>query len=120
LSFFIPGTIQKATTDFVSMKFDTISTSGNVLIEGFNSDGKSVGKASASDKSGSVSLSVSEIHSIRISQDSATVGFDDLMFNPLSPVSPISAIPEPATAATMVLGLVAVLASARRRANSSD
>lgn len=118
ISFFDPGnTSARAVTSFFTIQGDWFPLgSGSVFAQAFDFSGNLLGSTSDTDNkvfgvSGPVlTFSMAGIHSVIISGDNGTVGFDQLEFGTLSP-----AIPEPETYALMLVGLAAIGAAARRR-----
>jgi len=102
ISFFEPSNpAVKAVTDFVSIRGDQVPLPGaTATMEAFDVSGNSLGVAVAFDSAAGLALSLAHpgIHSILLTQDSAsslydgTIGFDNLQFNPIQPVPAPGAI----------------------------
>lgn len=102
----IPGV-----TDFASIRGDQVPLSvASATMEAFDANGAPLGSISAADsvQGLTLSLAIPGIHSIRLTQDSAsgstdgTIGFDDLTFDAVQP------IPEPGSLALLAVGLAAL------------
>jgi len=108
----------KGITDFVSIRGDMAPLAGaSATMEAFDALGQSLGSVSAFDSTVGLTLSITAqgIHSVLLTQDSAsafsdgTIGFDNLQFNA------VSAVPEPATYMLLVTGFLVVVTVAKRR-----
>lgn len=120
ISFFLPSsTSTGAVTSFFKIQGDYIPLgSGSVTAQAFDVSGHLLGSTSDTDNkafglAGPVlTFSLAGIHSVVISGDNGTVGFDNLEFGPLT-----TAVPEPGTYALMLsgLGLTAWFARRQRR-----
>ncbi len=96
ITFTMPGSPSTpAVTNFVSIRGDQIASTGSATMEAFNVNGASLGSVRAADVTGGLTLSISvpNIHSVRLTQTMSNIAFDDLKFNPLS-----AAASEPPTA----------------------
>lgn len=112
ISFFDPSSPSTlATTDFVSIRGDRAPFPGaTATMEIFDIFGASLGSVSDSDSALglTLSLSIPGIHSVRLTQNSAgvgfdgTIGFDNLEFNA------VTAVPLPAALPLFALGLLGV------------
>ena len=98
-----------ATTDFVSIRGDTVPASGSATLEAFGVNGALLGSTSANDIAGglTLTLSIAGIHSIRLSETVADIAFDDLTFNDVTP------IPLPAALWLFGTGLLGLIGAAR-------
>lgn len=88
ITFSMPGNPSlPAVTNQVSIRGDQTAIAGTASIEAFDVDEVSLGKATFNDVAGGVTLLIAKpkIHSITLTQDSKTIAFDDLVFNPLMP-----------------------------------
>jgi hypothetical protein len=81
-----PGT--PAVTDFVSIRGDNFPVAGgSATMEAFDVNGVSLGITTVPDEAGlTLSLSIPNIHSVRLTQTRSDIAFDDLRFNALSHV----------------------------------
>lgn len=122
ISFFdVANTSTKATTDTFKIQGDWFPLgSGQVFATAFGIQGNVLGTTSDMDNkvfgvSGPVlQFSLSGIHSVVISGNNGTVGFDQLEYGTLTPV-PVSSVPEPATLMLILSGLGITGLVARRR-----
>ena len=118
ISFFLPSsTSTAAVTSFFKIQGDYIPLgSGSVTAQAFDVSGHLLGSTSDTDNkafglAGPVLMfSLAGIHSVVISGDNGTVGFDNLEFGPLT-----AAVPEPGTYALMLSGLGLMAWFARRQ-----
>jgi hypothetical protein len=120
-TFFDPAnSTTKGVTNFVSIRGDQAPLAGaTAAMEAFDIDGNSLGFTSAPDSTGGLTLSLAfpGIHSVRLTQNSAssgidgTIGFDNLSFNT------VTAVPAPAAVWLLSSGLL-VLAGGRLRSRS--
>ena len=88
ITFSMPGSPNTpAVTDFVSIRGDLSATAGAATMEAFDVSGSLIGSVTSAGGPGGVALSISipNIHSIRLLQTQADVAFDNLRFNELSP-----------------------------------
>lgn len=120
ISFFdVANTSVKAVTDFFTIQGDWFPLgAGQVFATAFGTAGNVLGSTSDTDNkifavSGPVlQFNVAGIHSVTISGDSGTVGFDQLEYGALV------AVPEPVTWALLAVGLALVGGMTRRRVPS--
>jgi len=90
ITFTLPGDPSTpAITDFVSIRGDNFPAGGSATMEAFDVNGVLLGSVTASDEVGTtrgltLSLSIPNIHSIRLTQTQSDIAFDDLRFNPLT------------------------------------
>lgn len=113
ISFFdVANTSIMATTDTFKIQGDWFPLgSGQVFAEAFGLNGNSLGTTSDTDNkvfgvSGPVlQFNINGIHSVIISGDSGTVGFDQLEYGALTP-APVSSVPEPSTVLLLTSGLL--------------
>lgn len=118
ISFFLPAsTSTAAVTSFFKIQGDYFPLgSGGVSAQAFDINGNLLGSTSDTDDkafgiAGPVlTFSLSGIHSVVISGDNGTVGFDNLEFGSLA-----AAVPEPGIVALMLSGLGLMAWVARRR-----
>ena len=118
ISFFLPSSIStRAVTSFFKIQGDYFPLgSGGVNAQAFDVSGHLLGSTSDTDNkafglAGPVlTFNLAGIHSVVISGNNGTVGFDNLDFGPLT-----AAVPEPSTYALMLSGLGLMACSARRR-----
>ena len=92
----------KAVTNFVEIRGDQFNTTpGTATLTAFGIGGGFLGTFTAPDVTGglTLSLSVPGIHSVQISETSATIAFDNLSFNP------VTSVPEPASLMLLGAGL---------------
>jgi hypothetical protein len=115
IAFFDPSNpAAKAVTDFVGIRGDMVPSGGTASMEAFDTSGQSLGTVTDFDSSLGLTLAINAtgIHSILLTQDSAsgpndgTIGYDNLEFNE------VSSAPAPATLLLLSLGLPIAL---RRR-----
>jgi hypothetical protein len=87
VTFTVPGSpATPAVTNFVSIRADNAGGGGTMTLQAFDITGVLIGTASVIDIGGpTVSLSLPNIHSIRVTQSQSNIAYDDLRFNPLSP-----------------------------------
>jgi hypothetical protein len=99
-------------TDFVSIRGDQIAIPGIATLEAYGIAGNLLGSMTTDDVNGGLTLSLSlpGIHSIRVSDTSGTVAFDDLGFD--APTA--AAVPEPGS--LPLLGLAGAALLTLRRA----
>jgi len=76
-----------AATSRVSIRGDRNAIAGTATLEGFDVNQQSLGKVTVNDIAGGLTLELVKpnINSIVLTQVSHTIGFDDLIFEPLSP-----------------------------------
>lgn len=109
-----------ATTSFVSVRGDLIPVAGSATMKAFGLDGTQIGSVTANDVAGGLllSLSMSGIHRIEITQTSGTIGMDNFTFTPVTPCSPVQRY---CTAGTTTNGcLPALSASGAARAGATS
>lgn len=123
ITFFDPAdATTKGVTDFISIRGDQFPLPGaTATMEVFDISGNSLGLTSASDSSVGLTLSLSfpGIHSVRLTQNSAsifdgTIGFDNLSFNTVQAVS------APATVWLLTSGLLVLAVGLRTRPRVHD
>jgi len=122
ISFFdVANTSIKAVTDAFKIQGDWYPLgSGQVFATAYSTEGNVLGSTSDTDNkvfgvSGPVlQFSLGGIHSVVISGNNGTVGFDQLEYGVLTPV-PVASVPEPATLVLMLSGLGSIGFLARRR-----
>jgi hypothetical protein len=105
VTFFDPtNALAKAVTDFVEIRGDQHAILGTATLTAFGIGGGFLGAFTANDVAGglTLNLSVPGIHSVRISETSATIAFDNLRFNP------VTSVPEPASLMLLGAGLAAI------------
>jgi hypothetical protein len=88
ITFTVPGDPSLAAiTDFVSIRGDQWPHTGVATMEAFDVGGALLASVSANDVSGGLVLSISNpnIHSIRLTQTSSDIAYDDLTFNTPEP-----------------------------------
>jgi hypothetical protein len=87
VTFSLPGSPSiPAVTNFVSIRADLAGGGGLMTLQAFDVNGVLLGTASVTDSGGpAVSLSLPNIHSIRVTQTQSNIAYDDLRFNPLTP-----------------------------------
>ena len=104
----------KAVTNFVEIRGDQLNTTpGTATLTAFDINGVSLGSVMVNDVAGglTLSLSVSGIHSVQISETFPTIAFDNLSFNPLT-----APVPEPASLMLLGAGLAAIVIWRRKAA----
>jgi hypothetical protein len=86
VTFSVPGSPSvPAVTNFVSIRADNAGGGGAMTLQAFDINGVLIGTASVIDVGGpTVSLSLPNIHSIRVTQAQSNIAFDDLRFNPVT------------------------------------
>jgi hypothetical protein len=111
ISFFDPTeTSTMAVTDFVSIRGDNSEGFGTLTMQAYNPQGVLLGTVSAIDSGGTtLSLTIPNIHRIRLTETISNVAWDDLTFNPLVPV------PEPSSVILLALGSLALILINRSR-----
>lgn len=110
VTFFDPGNpLVSAVSDFVQIRGDQIAIAGTASLEGFDVFGNSLGSITAGDVAGGLTLTFSApgIHSVQISQTSATIALDNLTFE--SVTSSATSVPEPASLGLMSVGLLGLV-----------
>jgi hypothetical protein len=102
-------------TDFVQIRGDFTPISGSATMNAYDAFGALLGSVTDDDKDTGVNLmlALAGIHSVVLTQTSATIGLDDLAFNTVTAAT--LAVPEPETYALMLAGLAAMGWVARRR-----
>ncbi len=86
VTFSVPGSPSTpAVTDFVSIRADRFPGSGSMTMQAFDPGGTLIGSVTDADTGGILSLSIPNIHSIRVTQTQSNIAFDDLRFNPVLP-----------------------------------
>ncbi len=101
-------------TDFVRIRGDFIPIAGTATMTAFDALGNTLGSVTDTDKSTGVDLVLggAGIHSVVLTQTSATIGLDNLEFDTVVGIA--AAVPEPETYALMLAGLGALGWAARR------
>ena len=90
--------------------FSPAISGGTATMQAFDVNGLLLGSVTVPDTAGpTLSLSVAGIHSLRITETSGTIAFDDLSFGDLA------AIPEPEPSALLGLGIGLLVTFRRRR-----
>ncbi len=87
VTFSVPGSpATPAVTDFVSIRGDRSAGSGSMTMQAFDVNGAQIGTVTVPDSSAgpTASLSIPNIHSIRITQTQGNIAYDDLRFNPVT------------------------------------
>jgi hypothetical protein len=116
ITFFDPSnTAALGVTNFVQMRGDFTSIPGSATMNAYDVFGALVASVTDIDNPAGINLtlSASGIHSVVLTQTSATIGLDNLSFNNVAAVA--TAVPEPATIASMFAGLGALCLFARRQ-----
>jgi hypothetical protein len=96
VTFSVPGSpTTPAVTNFVSIRGDHSAGSGTMTMQAFDVNGAQIGTVTVPDSSTgpTASLSIPNIHSIRITQTQGNIAYDDLRFNPLVPAPGAGAAP---------------------------
>lgn len=118
ISFFDPSnSSMMGVTDFFSIRGDQAPGPGTATAQAFDINGVSLGSVTASDIAAGLTLSFSMpgIHRVLLTETSATIGFDNLMFEtPIGVLKPIG-VPEPITLSLLGAGLLGLGAIRRRR-----
>ena len=112
ITFYDPGhTASAGVTDLVRIRGDFTSIPGSATMRAFGVGGALLASVSETDNAAGVDMTIAMagIHSIVLTQTSATIGFDNLEFNT------VTAVPEPGTAALSALGLGWLALRIRRR-----
>jgi hypothetical protein len=89
ITFNVPGSPSTpGVTDFVSIRGDTIPATGSATMEAFDAEGTRLATVTAADRSGGLALTIATpgIHSVRVTQTQSNIAYDDLRFNPPTPV----------------------------------
>jgi hypothetical protein len=89
ITFTLPGEAgTPAVTDFVSIRGDNFPVAGgSATMEAFDVNGVLLGSVTVADEAGlTLSLSIPNIHSVRLTQTRSDIAYDDLRFNALSHV----------------------------------
>ena len=118
ITFFDPAdTTAPGITDFVQIRGDFIPIPGTATMNAYDALGGLLGSVTRDDVAAGVDLNLSfaGIHSVMLSQTSATIGLDNFAFDNVTAVPTTPAIPEPETYALMLAGLGALGWVARRR-----
>jgi hypothetical protein len=123
ITFSLPGSpLVPTVTSIVSMSFDQNHVAGTATIEAFTLGGASLGTVTAFDTAGGVTISAGSpiIHSVRLTQTSGTIAYDDLSFGELTTAAVPEASAFVAWAAIIgCVGGVKGIRKARRRARPS-
>ena len=103
-------------TDFVKIRGDFISIPGTATMTAFDAAGTLLGSVTDNDNNLGVGLALSfaGIHSVTLTQTSATIGLDNLEFDNVTGIA--AAVPEPGTYPLMLAGLGIVGWASRRQA----
>jgi hypothetical protein len=122
VTFFLPSdTSMLATTDFVQVLGDLFPlNSGTATLTAFDAVGNQIGSTTAADAGApgtglTLSLSLVGIHSVEITETSATVGFDNFEFGNLTAVPTDVSVPEPLTLSIFGAGVAGAVALRRRK-----
>jgi hypothetical protein len=118
ITFFDPAdTSAPGITDFVQIRGDFIPIPGTATMNAYDAGGGLLGSVTAPDVATGVDLNLSfaGIHSVVLSQTSATIGLDNLAFDNVTAVPMTPAVPEPESYALMLAGLGALGWATRRR-----
>lgn len=122
ITFFDPANTSAAGfTDFVQIRGDFIAIAGTATMNAYDAFGTLLGSVTDTDSALGVNLTLSfaGIHSVMLTQTSATIGLDNFAFDNVTGAAPavpgVPAIPEPETYALMLAGLSALGWVARRR-----
>lgn len=89
ITFTVPGSPSTpGATDFVSIRGDTQPATGRATMEAFDAQGTLLATVSAPDRLGGLTLTIAtpHIHSVRVTQTLSNIAYDDLRFNPPTPV----------------------------------
>ena len=89
ITFNVPGSPSTpGVTDFVSIRGDTQPATGRATMEAFDAEGTLLATVTAADRSGGLTLTIAtpHIHSVRVTQTLSNIAYDDLRFNPPTPV----------------------------------
>jgi hypothetical protein len=116
ITFFDPAaTFSAGVTDFVQLRGEFTAISGTATMTAYDAFGVVLGSVTDADNSAGVNLTLAlaGIHSVTLTQTSATIGLDNLAFNNVT--AAVTAVPEPQTYALMLAGLGALGWVARRR-----
>jgi hypothetical protein len=110
VTFFDPGSpLVIGVSNFVQIRGDQIPISGTATLEAFDIFGSSLGTNTSNDVVGglTLTLSVPGIHSVQISQTSATIAVDNLTFESVTPSA--TPVPEPASLGLVSVGLLGMV-----------
>lgn len=112
ISFFETATGLPGVTDFVRIRGDQIAIAGTATLTGFGLHGEVLGSFTADDVAGglTLTLSLTGIHRVLLSETSGTIAFDNLEFNAPGAV----AVSEPASVFLLGIGAAGLLAKFRR------
>jgi hypothetical protein len=112
MSFLDVGTGTAGVTDLVSIRGDQIAIAGTATLTAFGLDGSILGSTTANDVNGglTLTLALAGIHRVSLTETSATIAFDNLTFN-----TPVGVVAEPGSLLLLGIGLIALLASPRKR-----
>lgn len=89
ITFTVPGSPSTpGLTDFVSIRGDRHPALGRATMQAFDAEGTLLATVSAADSSAGLTLTIATpgIHSIRVTQTQSDIAYDDLRFNPPTPV----------------------------------
>ena len=89
ITFNVPGSPSTpGVTDFVSIRGDMQPATGRATMEAFGAEGTLLATVTAADASGGLTLTIAtpHIHSVRVTQTLSNIAYDDLRFNPPTPV----------------------------------
>lgn len=109
----VPGTLNPAVTDSISIQGDQIPSFGNVVFTAYDVNGNEIASNTIEDTGGNTfSLSAPGIHEFRLFSTHGDVAYDNLVFD--TPTAPVSGVPEPASVGLLALPLMGLLAWRRK------
>src|SRR5580693_2180544 len=114
----VPGTLQPAVTDSISIQGDEIPSFGQVILSAYDTAGNLIASKSVEDQGGTLfSLSVPGIHEFRLHSQHGDVAYDNLVFDVPTAPSP-SGVPEPSSVGLLGVALLAGLVWKQRAVKS--